>query len=149
MCRYADQVSLSQAEPPTLPTDGKTGRISWDSVTRSIRSWKGRVTLFQFMHSCLTSTHNVHCCVKGCVGQEVGVWLILYVTLILYYILSLGLFFSPQTSAKLLVHKIQSPREWEALQSLTVRVALLISPLCIAPNSQIMDVCTLFVFAGS
>lgn len=30
-------------------------------------------------------------------------------------------FFSPQIAVTLLVHKIHSPQEWEALQALTVR----------------------------
>lgn len=45
--RYVDLVSILQTEPPTLPTERKIGSISWDSVTRSIRSWKGTVTLSQ------------------------------------------------------------------------------------------------------
>lgn len=35
--------------------------------------------------------------------------------------ISINILFSPQIAVTLLVHKIHSPQEWEALQALTVR----------------------------
>lgn len=98
------------------------------------------------MHSCLNFTHNVAYCVKSCVVEEV---LVTSMSLILYFLNSLGLFFRPQISAKLLVHKIQSPQEWEALQSLTVCIYFLILTFSIAQNYHVMYSWALFVFAGS
>lgn len=72
-------------------------------------------------------------------------WIRLYMTwlwnLCFLWVFLLGFFHSPQISVKLLVHKIESPQEWEALQALTVCIDLIFLlfflPLCIAPKCQI------------
>lgn len=64
---------------------------------------------------------------KVVLWRKIWFWLLLG-HWILCFLNSLGLFFSPKISAKLLVHKIQSPQEWEAFQSLTVCFHCLILP---------------------
>lgn len=89
-----DDVCAPQTKPPAPPTDRRTGSLSWDSVTRSIRSSKGQY--------CVKVKEQIP---SGFVFLIVGFCFV---------------FFSPQISVQLLVHKIQSPQEWEALQALTV-----------------------------
>lgn len=47
----------------------------------------------------------------------------IYLWIYFFFPVSLFFFCSPQIAVTLLVHKIHSPQEWEALQALTVRNA--------------------------
>lgn len=73
--------------------------------------------------------------------------------MIMEFMLFFFFFCSPQISVKLLVHKIQSPQEWEALQALTVCVDLIFllfySTIMYCTKVQKMDSCKLSVFVGS
>lgn len=106
-----------------------------DQVNKDLEGYSHIVLIHACIHN-VSVTHNGKICVESCfLVEDISMWIGHYMTwlwdlcflwiFLLLFFCCFFFFHSPQISVKLLVHKIESPQEWEALQALTVCIDII------------------------
>lgn len=122
---HVDLLPHIQTRPPILPTDKKTGSVLRDSATKSIRSSRGKITRWynRCKHFPQWPSTPIQCgysVFARCAWRSEFPALYYDVNVSINVCIVVPHFPRPQMAARLLVHKVHSPQEWEALQALMV-----------------------------